>query len=152
MKLAEALILRSDSQKKFDQLRQRLLINAKVQEGDKPAEDPSKLLKEMEEVSKELVTFISRINATNSSTQLTDGMTIADAIAHRDVLRMKHSLYRDLAHTAVVTQDRYSKSEVKFRSTVDVAGLQKIADELAKEHRELDSKIQEANWKVELKE
>ncbi len=37
MKLAEALILRADTKKRFEQLRQRLLNNAKVQEGDKPA-------------------------------------------------------------------------------------------------------------------
>jgi hypothetical protein len=37
MKLAEALILRADNKKRFEQLRQRLMNNAKVQEGDKPA-------------------------------------------------------------------------------------------------------------------
>lgn len=76
-------------------------------------------------------------------------MTISDAIATRDILRMNHSLYRHLASSAVVTQDRYTKSEVKFRSTVNIAKLQKQADDLAREHRELDTKIQEANWKIE---
>jgi len=35
MKLAEALILRADCQKRFEQLKARLLSNAKVQEGDR---------------------------------------------------------------------------------------------------------------------
>jgi len=34
MKLAEALTLRADLQKRIAQLKERLLINAKVQEGD----------------------------------------------------------------------------------------------------------------------
>ena len=40
MKLAEALIVRSDYQKRIEQLRNRLLQNAKIQEGETPNEDP----------------------------------------------------------------------------------------------------------------
>jgi hypothetical protein len=152
LKLAEALIIRADLQTKFEQLKQRLMLNAKVQEGDKPAEDPARLIAELEDVSAELVRLIQRINTTNSTTSLINGLTIADAIAYRDVLRMKQSLYRELAVAAAVKQDRYTKSEVKFTSTVDIARLQKQADALAKEHRELDTKIQEANWLTDLKE
>ncbi|MEP7188497.1 MAG: hypothetical protein ABI901_04800, partial [Roseiflexaceae bacterium] len=36
MKVAEALILRADYQKRFEQLKQRLQQNARVQEGDTP--------------------------------------------------------------------------------------------------------------------
>ena len=43
MKLAEALILRADCQKRIAQLKSRLLTNAKVQEGDAPAEPPQEL-------------------------------------------------------------------------------------------------------------
>ena len=45
-----------------------------------------------------------------------------------------------------------SRSEIKFQSTVDVAEIQKQADDLAVAHRELDTRIQEANWHLELKE
>ena len=38
MKLAEALILRADIQKRIEQLRSRLTDNAKEQEGEKPGE------------------------------------------------------------------------------------------------------------------
>jgi hypothetical protein len=79
-------------------------------------------------------------------------MTVSDAIARRDVVRLRHSVYRDLAQAAVVTQDRYTKSEVKFRSSVNVAELQERADALAQEHRELDARIQEANWQTDLRE
>jgi hypothetical protein len=152
MKLAEALILRADYQKRIEQLKSRLLRNAKVQEGDTPAESPTGLLEEVERISRDLTRLIQRINKTNVSTYLEDGMTITDAIAVRDVLRIRHSIYTGLAQAATVTQDRFTKSEVKFRSTVDIAAIQSRADEIAREHRELDTQIQEANWRTELLE
>ena len=57
MKLAEALILRADCQKRFEQLKSRLLTNARIQEGDQPAEKPQDLLAEIERVADELVRF-----------------------------------------------------------------------------------------------
>ena len=150
MKLAEALILRADYQKRIEQIKQRLTRNAKIQEGDEPAENPAKLIEELERISKELLRLIQRINSTNSATKLEKGLTVSDAIAVRDVLRLKHAIYRDLAEAATVTHDRYTKSEVKFRSTVKVSEIQNQADELAKEHREIDAKIQEVNWTAEL--
>lgn len=150
MKLAEALILRSDLQRRTEQLKQRILRNAKVQEGDSPAEDPNDLLKEFESMSKELTKLIQSINQTNSNTEIEKGVTLSDGLAQRDVLKIKHNIYSELAKTATVTQDRYSKSEVRFISTIKVAEIQKTVDKLAKEHRELDSMIQEVNWKTEL--
>jgi hypothetical protein len=152
MKLAEALILRADYQKRMDQLEFRLSRSARVQEGDKPAEDPQMLLAELEKVTDELEHLIQSINRTNSANELADGMTITDALATRDLLRAKHEIYRDLASTASVTFSRVSRSEIKFRSTVDVAEIQKRADELAVAHRELDTRIQEANWRLKLME
>ena len=39
MKIAEALALRADLQKRLEQLKQRLVKNARIQEGDAPEED-----------------------------------------------------------------------------------------------------------------
>ena len=44
MKLAEALLLRSDLQKKIASLKERIARYSVVQEGDRPAEDPKALL------------------------------------------------------------------------------------------------------------
>ncbi len=150
MKLAEALILRADIKKRIEQLRQRLIRNAKVQDGEKPAEDPEALLQQLEIMSQEFTTLIQRINRTNSAIEMEKGVKIADAIASRDILVLKHSIYRDLAQAATVTQDIRTKSEVKFRGSVRVSEMQTQADKIAKEHRELDTKIQEMNWKTEL--
>mgnify|MGYP001302633714 CR=1 FL=1 len=47
MKLAEALSLRADLQKRVIQLKVRLKDSAKIQEGDEPAEDVKELYPEL---------------------------------------------------------------------------------------------------------
>jgi len=150
MKLAEALLKRADCQKRLEQLKARLLRNAKVQEGDEPTEDPKELFAELENVSNELLELIRRINKTNSATVLAEGQSIADALAERDVLVLRRGAYNELALFAAMRQDRITRSEVKYISTIDVAETQKQADELARNYRDLDARIQELNWKTEL--
>ena len=150
MKLAEALILRADCQKRIQQLETRLVNNAMVQDGETPAEDPSQLRLELEDVSEQLLLLIKRINKTNSFNQVDEGLTFSDALANRDIFHLRHGIYRNLAQAATVTQTQHSKSEVKFNSTVDVKEIQEMASRLAQEHRQLDARIQEANWRVEL--
>ena len=152
MKLAEALILRADIKKRIEQLRQRLYNNAKVQEGDAPAEKPDELIKEIEVSTKEFEELIRKINKTNSETEFARGKTLTDALAERDVLVLKRGVYSGLVNAATVTQQLYSRSEIKFVSTVNVGKMQKQADKLAKQFRELDAKIQEFNWKTEVVE
>ena len=152
MKLAEALILRADCQKRFEQLKSRLVGCAKIQEGEQPPEDPQNLLAELETVSNQLVNLIKRINKTNSTTPFTDEQSIADALAERDVVLLRRGAYNDLASFAAMRHDRVTRSEVKYVATVNVADTQKRADELARNYRELDARIQEMNWKTELVE
>ena len=144
MKLAEALIQRADHRKRLDQLKERLLRIARVQEGDVPAEDPALLLAEVERTAAGLTRLIQRINRTNSTTALDDGRTIADAIAERDTLQLRHAIVTSLIQAAIIKQDRFTKSEVRFQSTVDIVTLQRQADNLAQAYRELDTKIQAA--------
>jgi hypothetical protein len=149
VKLAEALILRADCQKRMMQLQQRLIRSAKVQEGEQPPENPQELMRELEAVATELMDLIQRINRTNSITEI-ERKTLSDALAERDVLKQKWNSYNGLINTASIRQDRYSRSEVKFISTVDIAEIQRIIDNLARDYRELDSKIQGMNWQTEL--
>ena len=148
MKLAEALILRADCQKRIAQLKSRLLVNAKVQEGDRPAETPQDLIAELERVSTELLDLIKRINRTNSATAFAGRGTISDALAERDVLALQRTAYAELAQTAAITQGRFTRSEVKYISTINIAEIQKRADEMAKDYRDLDARIQELNWQT----
>jgi hypothetical protein len=150
MKLAEALIQRADHRKRLDQLRERLVRVARVQEGDEPAEDPAALLAEVERTAAGLTSLIQRINRTNSTTPLDNVRTIADAIAERDTLRLRHTILSTLLQAAAIKQDRLTKSEVRFQRTVDVLALQQQVDNLAQATRELDTSIQAANWLVDL--
>jgi len=150
MKLAEALLLRADCQKRVEQLKARLLSSAKVQEGEKPSEEPQKLLSEIEAICNQLVDLIKRINKTNSTTAFGEYGSIADALAERDVLILRRAAYSDLAAYAAVRQDRVTRSEVKYIATINVAETRQHADALAKNYRELDARIQEMNWKTEL--
>ncbi len=152
MKLAKALVLRADDQKRIEQLQQRLIQNVKVQADDQPAENPEILQQELEQLAQELVLLIQRINRTNSRTELEAGMSIADALAARDVTKLKSDIYRNLAQAAIVKQDRQTKSEIKFQSTIQVTEVQRKADQLAKEHRQLDTRVQQANWPTELED
>jgi hypothetical protein len=152
MKLAEALILRADCKKRLEQLKARVIRNARVQEGDRPAEEPQGLLAEAERVARELTDLVKRINRTNSATAFGDGLSLSDALAERDTLGLRFRLYSELAQAASISQDRYTRSEVKYLSAVSVADAQKLADELARAYRALDARIQEMNWKAELVE
>ena len=150
MKLAEALILRADCQKRMEQLKSRLLRNARIQEGEEPSESPVALIVELENVATELVDLIKRINKTNSTTIFADGGSIADALAERDVLVLRRAALADLAVYASTRSDRITRSEVKYLSTVNVSETQHRADQLSKAYRELEARIQEVNWQTEL--
>ena len=151
MKLAQALILRADTQKRLEQLKGRLLDNAKMQENERPSEDPKLLLKELDRLSDELFRLILAINLTNSSAKF-EGESLTEMIAKKDTLNQNASVLREFAKSASQKVDLYSNSEIKILSSVDVAMLQKQIDELSKEIRELDMKLQEANWQVDLVE
>ena len=150
MKLAEALILRSDLQKRMEQLRERLTASALVQEGEQPPENPEELLQELSRISNELQNLIGRINLTNACEQQ-NGSTLTELLARREVLTQKISILRSFLDAASRTVMRGSRSEVKIRSTVSVGELRRQADDLAKELRLLDTSIQGANWLIELR-
>ena len=76
MKLAEALSIRKDLQKRIQQLGQRIGNNVKVQEGDEPLEQPEELMKELDSCLVQLENLIWRINATNMQTVNAEGKTV----------------------------------------------------------------------------
>ena len=149
MKLAEALHLRADLQKRLDQLGFRLRNNARVQEGDEPAEDPKILLAELDANTAELARLITAINLTNSRT-VSDGVTLTAMIAEKDALALKISHLREFIEVASARVDRHSASEIRICSSVNVREQQKKVDSLSKQLRELDVKIQGINWTTDL--
>lgn len=148
MKLAEALSIRADLQRKVSQLKGRLKDSAKVQEGDKPAENTDDLFKELDSCLVKMEDLIYRINFTNIQT-VHNGETLTQMIARKDVLNLRLSVMRDVMKNTLET-DRYGRNEIKYVRTVDVTELHKRIDTYAKQLRELDLKLQKLNWTTDL--
>jgi hypothetical protein len=151
MKLAEALLERKAIKTKMEELKQRLYHNAQKQEGMAPVEEPTELLAELELTLGRFEAIVARINATNAEAQLENGTTLGQAILRKDMLRYLHLVLTNLADKATPSTDRYSQREIKQLPAVDVGDLRRRADEAARAARMLDAKIQEANWKHELR-
>ena len=154
MKLAEALSLRANAARRIEQLRSRIVGNARYQEGEDPAEDAVALLAEAGEALSEYETLIRGINRTNAATPIGADGTLTDALARRDALRLRYSLVTAATDAAAGKNQpgyaRQLRSELKMLSALPVAELRAQADELARELRELDVRIQRSNWEVEL--
>lgn len=151
MKLAEALILRADVQKRIAQLKGRLKDSAKVQEGDEPAEDVKELSKELDALLLQLEDLIYRINVTNMKT-IHDGESLTRMMARKDVLTTRLGVMRELVEHVTESETRYGRNEIKYVRTIDVAVLRRSTDEYSKQLRELDTQIQGLNWTTDLVE
>ena len=149
MKIAEALILRADIQKRIAQLKTRLNNNAKVQENEEPTENPELLLIELDSLISQLNDLIIKINKTNTLSKI-DGISLVELIAKRDTLSQKAGILREFIEIASQKINLYSTTEIKVFSTVNVPAQQKQLDKLSKEIRETDTKLQQANWTIDL--
>ncbi len=149
MKLATALSERADLQRRISELGMRLNNNAKVQEGESPSEDPAALLSELDADFVRLEELVSRINLTNNATK-SGGKTLTELIAKRDCLKQRISVMRSFLDCSSEKVNRYSKTEIKIISTVNVTALQKEVDCLSRQLRETDELIQGLNWTTEL--
>ena len=149
MKIAESLILRADIQKRISQLKTRLNNNAKVQENEEPTENPEFLLTELDSLISQLNDLIIKINKTNTLSKI-DGISLVELIAKKDTLSQKAGILREFIEIASQKINLYSSTEIKVFSTINVPAQQKQLDKLSKEIRETDTKLQQANWTIDL--
>jgi len=157
VKLAEALLLRADRMRTIEQLKVRIHASARFQEGEQPPEDARELIATTSSVLDELETLIRQINRTNAVTVMEDGRTVTDALAERDVLRLRYSVLTSSADAASGTVQRVplmraTRSELKYVTTLNVKALRQQASDIARQARELDGRIQQVNWTTELQE
>jgi hypothetical protein len=152
MKLGELLALRADLQKRMHQVQKRLLDNATLQEGDAPTVDPVALLGQYRELSSEHETVVQRINRTNVATRVIgdETLTLSDAVLRRERLARHAGVLRELVDRAMPERNRFLRTEVKHVPAFDVAAVIAQADDLSRAHRELDTKIQQTNWEVDV--
>lgn len=149
MKLAEALAERADLQKRIQQLKERLNLNAKVQEGEQPNENPEDLLTELDTLISRLEQLITAINKTNSLT-FTDGENLTALLAKRDCLSLKITILQDFLNEANDIFYRGTRTEIKICSTVSITKKRKELDNLSRDLRKLDMRIQQCNWTTDL--
>lgn len=153
MKLAEALSIRADLQKRVAQLKERIKESAKVQEGDEPCDNVEELYKELykelDDVLVQLEDLIYRINITNVQI-VQDGDSLTRLIAKRDVLSMRVKALKEVVNYVAANDTRFGRNELKYVRTIDIKVLRKEADTYAKQYRELDLKIQSLNWTIDL--
>ncbi|TFI44620.1 hypothetical protein E4P29_07645 [Rhodococcus sp. 1R11] len=157
MKLAEALAERGELIKRTEHLMVRILANARHQDGESPAEDAAILLSDYNSALDRLEVLIRRINRTNNAATVRDG-TITDALASRDVLRMRHKAISAAADAASGRnqEHRYGprqlRSELVYVAALPVVELRSAADDVAKQVRLVDLEIQRVNWEFDLVE
>ena len=149
MKLAEALSIRKDLQTRIEQLKVRIINNVRIQEGEQPAEDPTDLMKDLDSCLKQLEELIYRINVTNMHAKSGD-KTLTQLMAERDVLTKRVQVLREVFNQASSSSERYSRSEIKYVTTIDVKAMGKQLDELSSQLRTLDVEIQSINFATEL--
>jgi len=150
MKLAEALSIRKDLQKRIQQLEQRIKSNVKVQEDDEPLEDPNELMKELHSCLIHLEELIGRINLTNINTKNAEGLSITQLIAKKDTLTTRIAILRNIYSEATNIINRYSSSEIRMECVIDVKQLSKQIDDYSCRLRKLDIEIQSLNFLTEL--
>jgi hypothetical protein len=102
----------------------------------------------------ELETLIRRINRTNAAVAVGDEGTLTDALARRDVMRLRHAVITAAADAAAGKDHRglavrQLRSELAMLSALPVADLRGQADALAREIRGLDVRIQRMVYTID---
>lgn len=152
MKLAEALIERRDLQNKLLELKNLMLANTLVEEGNEPDIAVADLLLQYDQVSKQLEELIVAITKRNQEIWITvEGgkHTLQSLLAKRGRLRQKYDLYTSILEDMRENR-RFGRNEIRMVKTVSVKELTAELDDLARALRQTDAIIQQTNWLEEL--
>ena len=106
-------------------------------------------LAELDGLFIQLERLMTRINLTNAQTS-GNGESLTALLARRDCLTQKCGVLRNFLSNASDLVNRSARTEIKVLSTINVQQKQKQLDELSKELRELDLRIQGLNWTTDL--
>ena len=151
MKLAEALSLRKDLETRISKIKDRLENIVRIQEGDKPAEEPQELMDELDRCLGQLELLIFNINVTNMGIVTDDGRSMTKLLAQRDILKKRIDVLRNTFNEATNSGSLYSY-EIRYVTTIEVKPLRRELDKYSQEYRQLDMKIQELNFTNDLVE
>lgn len=152
MKLAEALSLRKDLEKRISGLKERLENVVRVQEGDEPAENPEELMTELDQCLNQFELLIYNINVTNMKVVDENGHSMTKLLAERDVLNKRIAILRNTFNRASSYGDRYSRNEIRTVATIEIKPLRQQINKYSKQYREIDLKVQRLNFTYDLVE
>ncbi len=152
MKLAEALIRRKQLQTRIKEDVESLEAAVITPQGLGPDEEPNALLRQIEVAHIQLEELVVRINQTNNQALLPAGISLMEAIAHRDVLAKRLEHLKVLLKTVLGRNRReyWSDNQPIQATHLSVESLRSQTNDLSKELRELDLAIQATNWSTDL--
>ncbi len=143
MKIAQALSERKRLTEHVWSLTRQASSVAYIRAGSAlPKTSPDSLVQDAVDVADKLATLIQRIDATNVAVKLPTGLSIRDAMCRRLVLKALHE------HLGSVRHDRPADSDTEL--VIDAEKLRRTKSNVAREWRELDDAIQQANWTHDL--
>ena len=110
------------------------------------------MIKQVFALTQESNQLICRIHLTNAQAKLEDGKILLSLLSLRDSYAERHKILVDAIANTHREPDRYSSREIKWQKVIPVSSLQKQADDISAKLRDLNIKIQAANWQIDLVE
>lgn len=149
MKLAEALLEYRALKEHITFLSDYLCQNLTYKEGSQPQDNLDDLFKDLKTSLSRQEKLITMINLRNCITRV-DNRTLTEMMAYRDALMSEIKIKQNILKNSSQHSLNTNGSSIKILSNLDSGKLRKEIDTLAKELRELNTKIQFTNWSTEL--
>lgn len=142
MKIAEAMVKRSDLKKRINRAASRVSNTAIIAAGD-DGSDHKAALAEWHSINNQIEQLSIKLMAANQKAKLENGMTISTALAKRDSLTRLVEFIESI-RVSVPSRDS------GYASVYNVKAARLLLDQTTKERSELDMMLQKANWSNEL--
>lgn len=156
MKLAEALKLREGLNSETSRIDSKIRQSLILQEGKTPLYNVDKKYDEFVAKTTELYRLAMSTNYTNNTVEIKDGTlcltkakTIGEVLIHRKFLKKKLELLEKIVEKGQ-EKDLESIDEIRFKSFVDIEVYDTKAEDVRKQIQELDTKLQELTWEIDL--
>lgn len=147
MKLAEALLERRDLQNKLLGLKNTMISQSLIEEGDKLEVSMDELLKEYHIVNVQLEKIIVGIHEKNQTVIVLETKeTLQATLEKREGYRREYDVYQEIISTQQ-DQRRFARNEIKMVPSFSQKELTEKLNELAKKIRQVDALIQQTNWR-----
>ncbi len=154
MNILEALNLKKDLQNRIESLRRRYVNSVTVKKGEKPIEDPQKLLVELEDGFSQLNDISCRISAANTATRNSKGQTIKQLMIELSIVEQRkeclNRAFDEVLFGDAEVYSYYNRPQSEYDVTIDIEALKKEIDSQEVRFRQLTSEIQKLDLTTEI--